>query len=312
MATDAVKQTPKVPEDSSYVEGLSFSGNPSISGTIEVSGGPSQTSSGVSGLYEIVTQRATITYKRVPVLLDMQAQVIDLSGEPSINSTIPGTGTRCKVELTVERTYENGTYPASSFVQSQRFRVLAQAQDQFGNTYGDLSSGGTFTWGPQGRVITEVPYYSRRLVNQGQATLSTGVSSITRYNVAFKNAHEIHGGNAATQDVENHWYDSLNCTTAGQPCGFQGARWVTPFWAAGAWGYYIHGGYNIARETDVQAMMSVDLLCFQTVRGRYFDQRPPLRDPSQRELSEPMPERETPGFVGFEVYDYLRHDWHQP
>ena len=131
--------------------------------------------SGISGAYAgpwfIMRQTMEIDYVRVPrSWYEDTPSALPLSAPMDRSTTVGQTQLQyiVRANVTIEKSYE--TFDTSAYQQPQKFAILAQVDDQFGNTYGDLSAGqgspsgpGILTLGPRGKVVTDQPYYNRRL-----------------------------------------------------------------------------------------------------------------------------------------------------
>lgn len=147
--------------------------------------------SGVTGAYAgpwyIGRQTLEIDYVRVPrSFYDTTPSALSLSAPMDRASIVGSTQLQyiVRANVTVEKSYE--TFDTSSYQQPQRFKILAQVDDQYGNTYGDLSAGqgspsgpGILTLGPRGKVITDQAWYNRRPWTDDDELLY-GSSGITR------------------------------------------------------------------------------------------------------------------------------------
>ena len=130
--------------------------------------------SGVTGAYAgpwfIQRQTMEIDYVRVPKsFYEETPSALSLSAPMDRASVVGSTQLQyiVRANVTVEKSYE--TFDTSAYQQPQRFAILAQVDDQYGNTYGDLSAGqgspsgpGILTLGPRGKVVTDQAYYNRR------------------------------------------------------------------------------------------------------------------------------------------------------
>lgn len=140
------------------------------SGILAASG---DVSAAYPGPWRIETQTLRIDYERVPFTYSytMTGNVNALSGTMSASGPVQGTKLvyRVTAEHKVSKSYD--LFDTSTYVQNQRFKVVANTEDAYGNTYGDLSAGtdvngntgSQFALGPRGVIITEEPYYNRRL-----------------------------------------------------------------------------------------------------------------------------------------------------
>lgn len=141
------------------------------SGILAASG---STSGAYPGPWRIETQTLNIEYIRHPYAAGnfaMAGSVTSLSGVHSASADVDGTYLLYKVtaERKVQKSYD--IYDTSTYVQNQTFKIFAESEDLYGNTYGDLSAGtdiygqtgSQFALGPMGLIATEEPYYNRRL-----------------------------------------------------------------------------------------------------------------------------------------------------
>ncbi len=273
-----------------------FSGTYEASGVTETSG----VSGEVSGLFEIETQDLTITYYRMPRIINSVSN-ISLSALPTWGGNIFSTELRYEVRASYRKAYSVGQYATSAFVQNQKFRIVANPQDQYGNSYGELSAGGELTLGAAGVVATETPYYARRLVTQAGVSES---SSVTVYNCAFKDGHLLYEtGTDAMQAASDELSKMILATNPLEAGAFQGNRDSISFLSI-APKYNIQGGYITSKETDILVKDFVDNVgASVAIPDQFYDNVP--------ELGGSVPQTATPRLstATLPQYDANRHSW---
>ena len=171
------------------------------------------------GPWRVETQTLQIEYQRVPYAAGnfaMAGNVNGLSGTMSATADVDGTYLLYKVtaERKVQKTYD--IYDTSTYVQNQRFEILASDEDIYGNTYGDLSAGldvngnvgSQFALGPQGTIITQEPYYNRRLWDDDIDATSTDTFEGT--NLVFYTFLPSAGLDTSTLQPFSYYLDNFN------------------------------------------------------------------------------------------------------
>ena len=130
------------------------------------SGIPTASSVDPSALEWLVRdQSLLIEYCRIPEF-QMSASAtggITLSGTNSWTFTVPNlsrTYLRVKVTSTASIRRETGYY-ASGYYQPQKFEVMPELTDEFGNSYGNPSGASGVVLGPAGKIVTSQPGYAR-------------------------------------------------------------------------------------------------------------------------------------------------------
>lgn len=202
------------------VSAISVSATPyDNSGILAASG---DASAAYPGPWRVETQQLKIEYQRVPYAQGsyaMTGNVTGLSGTFTASADVDGTYLLYKVtaERKVQKTYD--IYDTSTYVQNQRFKIIASDEDVYGNTYGDLSAGvdvngnigSQFALGPQGVIITEEPYYNRRLWDDSlDSVVTSGFEGTSKAFYTF-NADPVQLDFSAFQPFSNY-LDNFNYT----------------------------------------------------------------------------------------------------
>ena len=161
----------------------------SFSGTYNASGVTNTSGVGELRLYEIIRQDMTITYFRHPKV-NISVDKLSLSAAPTHNAAYMYTDLTYEVRANYSKTYEWGNFTTSTYIQNQKFRIIANDTDMYGDFYGSLSDGGQLTLGVAGVVETEVPFYSRRLISEGDQQ-QVIQRSVCLYSDAYKQNHNV-------------------------------------------------------------------------------------------------------------------------
>jgi hypothetical protein len=235
------------------------------SGILAASGDVSAT---YPGPWRIETQTLRIDYERVPYIIpsNMVGNVNALSGTMSASGLVQGTSLvyRVTAEHKISKSYD--IFDTSTYVQNQRFKIVANTEDAFGNTYGDLSAGtdvnGTtgsqFALGPLGAIITEEPYYNRRLWDDDLDATSTNFfqGCDVRYFVVYGGNSDLSGFEPFTYYeggfFNNHFLKSKYAHS------FIEANAGDAEYAPGTPRYYLLGGYDTAKEDDTLVLDFID------------------------------------------------------
>jgi len=256
---------------------------------------------GFTGPWRVETQELAIEYVRVPNLGSPVLAGQGLSGTTTATRTVIGSKLHAKVtaRVKVQKTYD--TYTTSGFQQSQKFVVAANAQDAYGESYGDLSAGGDLCLGPAGNILTDVPYYSRRAwVDNTDSEID---QTFVGYNVAFKERHYIFGYNQfSAVPVDQHFGDFR---VANNPllAGPHQSNYEATTFFAGVPFYQITGAYQTNKESDANTRSYVDGIAAMIPSVfKFFTEEPVLTANSPAGL----PKKEA---VPATLYKVDRHDW---
>jgi hypothetical protein len=206
------------------------------SGTVVTSGIP--VSSSYDGPWFVEEQGLNIDYHRVPQG-SLSAFDLDLS---SISVTERHNHTVLIAEVKAYyRSYKDwNTYDTSAWQQPQTFAFLSFSADTQGNSYGDLTAS---TLGPMGSIITDQPFYNRRLWSaaSGDAEVNKSCDGTTYYAVQYPNS-SFSGTvdqTAFNDDFEYFW---INSTRDGTLL----SDWDVAVWHD--WLYSIPGTYATNKE----------------------------------------------------------------
>lgn len=243
--------------------GITVSATPyDNSGILVASGDVSAT---YPGPWRIETQTMRIDYERVPYGYwnGMVGNVGALSGGVTASGPILGTtlAYRVTAEHKVVKSYD--IFDTSTYVQNQRFKVVANPEDAYGNSYGDLSAGtnvngatgSQFALGPQGAIITEEPYYNRRPWNDDIDV--TSVNSFNGCNVRYASTYST--GTSSFEPFSyyeggffNNHYLNSRFRLSFLECGYGDAEY------APVPRYWMGGGYTTTSESDTLIIDFVD------------------------------------------------------
>lgn len=148
------------------------------SGLVVTSGTPGVSS--FDGAWFVEEQGMKINYNRVPVG-SLSAFDITLA-----NSTITHKNNSSQLVCVVEAYYKSykdwANYQTSAWQQPQKFEFISFSADPNGNSYGPLNAS---TLGPMGTIVTNQPYYNRRLWSDasGDAEVFRQTNAATYYAV---------------------------------------------------------------------------------------------------------------------------------
>tara|TARA_R110000796_G_C14492630_1_gene427941 strand:+ start:137 stop:1030 length:894 start_codon:yes stop_codon:yes gene_type:complete len=285
--------------------------NPTVpaGGVLYASGAITTPVSGVSGTgffngpWTITTQYMNITYNRVPKL-SVTGVELDLdSGR--MTHRVDSTQIACIVNAGVSITSSTDAYPTSGMIQqSQKFEIVPVSADHTGASYGDLTAS---TLGPRGHIVTQIPFYQRRLKQAGDDDLYT-TSTITGANFLYGTSSTVGSVNDVVMLSQ---YEGLTDYEAfAMPFGARGSFLNAEYHTGDNIGhvhfyfdtYDLGGGYATNQEYLMGIINMVNRLG-ETVRDVLLEQVPGA-GPWH---SSPWYFKER--FIGIQYYDPNRHDW---
>lgn len=229
---------------------------------------------GYTGPWRVETQELTVEYVRVPHLGTSVISGESLSGTTTTTRTVTSSRVHARVNARVKviKTYD--TYTTSSFQQSQKFVVAADPTDALGISYGVLSAGGDLCMGPGGKVLTDVPYYSRRAwVDNVDVELD---QSFTGYTVAFKKGHYLSNVDGSATPVDERFGSFMHANNPLQEGALQSNYDDTTF-VAPMDSYFILGSYQTNKEADALVRSFVDSIGASVpMIYSFYTEQPPL------------------------------------
>lgn len=266
------------------------------SGTQPTSGTGGNTS--LSGPWRIETQELTIEYVRVPRLTTGSRTGYSLSGDLTTTKSVASTYVQARVTARVKVSKSYELFSTSGYYQSQRFVIAADPQDAYGNTYGDLSAGGTLTMGPGGTVLTNTPGYSRRYWDD---SIDVEFDQVGQgYTHAFKKGHLQSNITPTVTPCSEKFGDF---EVVNNPLGansLQANADETVFQVLNTNPYLILGKYETNNESDVLVRTFVDSIGARCANGSFYPEEPELHPTIQ------MPQAITNICPAYQVW---RHDW---
>lgn len=254
---------------------------------------------GYTGPWRVETQELTIEYVRVPVLGSPVISGESLSGTTTSTRTVTRTQIQAKVNARVKVVKTYDTYTTSSFQQSQKFVVAAEMFDALAIPYGALSDGGELCMGPAGKVLTDIPYYSRRAWDDNVDVEID--QNFTGHTVAFKPGHYIAGFAASATPFDERFGSYLHVNNPLMAGALQSNYNDTTFMAPVDF-YNIVGSYQTNKEADALVRSYVDSIGSRVPMINQFYTEQPNLSPGIAAM--PLKEATPATF-----YKVDRHDW---
>jgi len=197
-----------------------------------------------SGPWFIETQSLDFDYVRVPRGKFAYAETTLSSCDATMFHQSTALQVRVTARYGVEKSYDD--YNTSSWVQTQKFEVIAASADASGTVYGSGIGGlGASALGPAGSVLTKQEWYNRRPWQGGDASGNKSMNQV--YNYAAMAENWFPAGTSSVVDA-NFIFGDFNATfiTPGEPGALVGTK--DPHPAQDYYVYWLTGGYSMSQE----------------------------------------------------------------
>ena len=251
------------------VTGTYTNANSLFSGSLPASGG---VDAAYTGPWAITEQGLHIEYVRFPQVYhaqpsDWNSFSLSAPTQNYFNETLAGTTLIYKVDAYVRKYKDYNTYSTSAYTRNQKFSILATSADINGDTYGDLSAGPDLCLGPQGSIVTEIPYYRREVWDDDVDVEYEYDTSTGGFNRAYFEASA-----PFCEDAEFWWKNQLVNAVYGSPDNLGNP---SPLDKAHSGPHvWIPNGYSPDKETDLKTKYFIDQVGSYLRNTGFFNARP--------------------------------------